>query len=94
MLNYDDINMEIKRLEDSELTYQNCAKLANLYVIMDHKSQTQKRKSFGSSEFAQAVAKAPIEDVIDLLDEHMKCIQALYPKEYSSIINRIKEMSL
>lgn len=36
MINIDEINKEIKKLEECPLTYSLCEKLASLYIIKDH----------------------------------------------------------
>jgi hypothetical protein len=43
------------------------------------------------SEFVQAARKAGISRLLDVLDEHMDCIQAMYPKEYAAILRRLRE---
>lgn len=96
-MNVQEVKDEVKRLEGSETTYENCCKLAVLYSIVDHLDGMQKTKitgqSFGSSEFLLAVESAPIDGVLRIMDEHMAGISVLYPKEYSAIIRKIKECS-
>lgn len=41
---------------------------------------------------AKAVAGVGVDDLIDLLDEHMLVVKALYPKEYDSVLSRIYSM--
>lgn len=36
MLNIEEINNTIEKLENEETTYSNCSKLANLYIVRDH----------------------------------------------------------
>jgi len=36
MINIDEINSEIKKLEECPLTYSLCEKLASLYIIKDY----------------------------------------------------------
>ena len=45
-----------------------------------------------TSEFLTACDGAPIEGILDVLDEHMEVIRLLYPKEYDAIVKRIEEM--
>ena len=95
-MNIGEIDAEIKRLEAEDTNYQNCTRLAVLYSIKDHFSANKPAKqadySYASSEFMQAVTGAPIDAVMAVLDEHMACIEILYPKEYSAIIKRIKAL--
>lgn len=36
MLNIDEINNTIEKLENEDTTYANCSKLASLYIVRDH----------------------------------------------------------
>lgn len=90
-----EINSEIERLEQTEANYQNCNKLAVLYVIRDHMEQPKPKiaeYSYAGSEFLLAASGAPIDGVLHVVDEHMECIKALYPKEYAAIIDKIKRL--
>ena len=95
MLNLAEIREEIDKLEQMETNYQNCSKLAILYAIYDRNQKPDSRLqySYASSEFLQVVAEAPIDEALAIIDEHMECIKALYPKEYSALINKIKKIS-
>lgn len=44
------------------------------------------------SEFMSICSHKDIEKVLGVLDEHMQAIQLLYPKEYNSIVEKIKEI--
>ena len=44
------------------------------------------------SEFMDVCSQKPITDVLEVLNEHMEAIKLLYPKEYDSIIEKIKEL--
>ena len=94
-MNNAEIEAEIRRLEASDTTMQNCSRLAVLYVINDHK-KTQPRtiSTKGNSQFLDACKNAPIEKVLDVLDEHMSCIEILYPREYQALIKKIKEAKI
>ena len=85
-----EIQEEIDRLENEETTYGNCTKLAVLYTVRENYRQLPS-SSYGSSEFLLACSACPIDRVLNILDEHMDCIKALYPKEYSAIIKKIRE---
>ena len=45
-----------------------------------------------TSEFLTACDGAPVEGILDVLDEHMEAIRVLYPKEYDAIVERIGEL--
>lgn len=42
------------------------------------------------TEFAQAAYSVPIDVFISVMDDHMEAIRAIYPKEYSAIVERLK----
>lgn len=44
------------------------------------------------SEFMNVCSKKDIAAVLEVLDEHMEAIKLLYPKEYDSIIEKIKDI--
>lgn len=44
------------------------------------------------SEFLSACNGAPIEGVLNVLDDHMDAIAVLYPKEYEAILQKIEEL--
>lgn len=93
MIDKNEIEVEINRLENSELTYANLDKLANLYIVRNNlKGTLAASYSYGKSEFLQVCSNAPIEDMLNILDEHMECIKALYPKEYYAILGKIKDL--
>lgn len=94
-MNIDEINLEIDRLEVSQTNYENCSKLSILYIIRDHMAKPKSliaEYDNPTSEFLAVVGGAPISDVLLIIDEHMECMKLLYPKEYSAIINRIKQL--
>ena len=44
------------------------------------------------SEFMNVCSQKEITAVLEVLDEHMEAIKLLYPKEYDSIIEKIKDL--
>lgn len=42
------------------------------------------------SEFEQAAYSVPVDVLISVVNEHMEAIRAIYPKEYSTIVERLK----
>jgi hypothetical protein len=44
------------------------------------------------SEFMDACSQKEIMAVLEVLDEHMEAIKLLYPKEYDSIIEKIRDI--
>lgn len=88
-------------------TASTCQLMASCYTILDHLfpdaprsadpapvpmySMSQEPVDTGGSEFVQAGREAGMPRLLEVLDEHMECIKALYPKEYAAIMRRLKE---
>lgn len=79
-----------------------CQLMASCYTILDHLYPESSRPVMqqmysrsaapdgNDSEFVQAAKIAGQPRLLDVLDEHMDCIRALYPKEYAAVIRRLK----
>lgn len=96
MLDYDEIRAEISKLENGDTTYSAVEKLALLYIVRDNEDKGQKMVGYSfsdapQSDFLKAVAEAPLDRVLSVLDEHMEAVKILYPKEYEVVVNRIKQ---
>lgn len=84
-----------------------CQLMAACYTILDHLLPESSRPAnpapvqmysmspepvkTGGSEFVRAARKAGMPRLLDVLDEHMDCVRALYPKEYAAIMRRLEE---
>ena len=84
-----------------------CQLMAACYTILDHLLPESSRPSnpvpvqmysmspepveTGGSEFARAARKAGMPRLLAVLDEHMDCVRALYPREYTAIIQRLQD---
>lgn len=87
-------------------TASTCQLMASCYTILDHLFPESSRSAdiapvqlysmapepveTGGSEFVQAARAAGMTRLLDVMDEHMDCIRALYPKEYETIIRRLE----
>ena len=97
MINIDELESTILELEQHDTTYATCEKLAWLYIVRDHISNTPRAASetvpeIGKSEFMTACAGCDIMQVLVIIDEHMEAIKALYPREYNALIAKIKQL--
>lgn len=104
MLNYDEIRGEIRRLENADTTYANVEKLSMLYQVLNNapdRSESSEKYSpepkysytqASDSEFIQAIMNAPIDGVINVIDEHLEAVRILYPKEYRAVLRKIREL--
>lgn len=87
-------------------TPSTCQLMASCYTILDHLFPAASRPvdnthvqmysrapapDVEESEFIIAAEIAGMDRLLDVLDEHMDCIRALYPKEYAAIIHRLKD---
>lgn len=43
------------------------------------------------SDFLAACDGLDVQDVLDVLDEHMEAIRVLYPKEFAAVVRRLEE---
>lgn len=88
-------------------TASTCQLMASCYTILDHLFPDNSRPADPApvqmystapepmvddgSEFVQAGRAAGMSRLLDVMDEHMECIRALYPKEYAAIMRRLKD---
>lgn len=88
-------------------TASTCQLMASCYTILDHLFPESPRSAelpppllysmapepveTGGSEFAQAAREAGMSRLLDVLDEHMDCVRAIYPKEYEAVMRRLRE---
>ena len=91
-MNIEEINEEIKGLESAETNWGNVQRLALLYTVRDHLPQTTGEVDIGTDEFTRACCGVNINSLINVLDEHMQVIHAVYPKEYSALIKKIQSL--
>lgn len=79
-----------------------CKLMASCYIILDHLFPDTSRSAdppvqmysmaaAPDSEFVQAAISAGTERTLEVLDEHMECIRALYPKEYRAVLKMLSE---
>lgn len=102
MINMDEINAEIAALEAGKTTYATCERLSILYNVRNNLMSNQRPNQLSSntsysyssepdSEFKEIARNADFEHLLHVLDEHMKAIEAMYPREYRSVLRKIKE---
>ena len=101
MLDRQEIDIEIARLEYMDSSYPNYMKLVTLYAIADHmdKSGVQPPDlpdtSYGaapvddSSEFLGAIAGKDIHSVLLVIDELMDTLRVTNPRVYSSVLRKV-----
>lgn len=88
-------------------TASTCQLMASCYTILDHLYPESSRPAdvapmqlystapepvdTRGSEFVQAGMAAGLQRLLDVLDEHMDCVKAIYPKEYKAIMRRLED---
>lgn len=101
MLDLNEINAAINKLESQEATFATVSKLADLYAIRDRlepkRVEAQHTYSAASvpspqqaeSDFLAAVAGRDQRQVWDILDELMDTLAVVNPRAYSSVMRKI-----
>lgn len=101
MISIDEINKTILDLEQHDTTFATCEKLAWLYIVRDHIDATRVASNdamtretspeMEGSEFLEAASRCDVASLLEVLNEHMNVVRALHPREYASLIDKIKE---
>lgn len=102
MLTERDLLETIEECRVAKPTAATCKLMASCYIILDHlfpetsrsvdpPAQMYSMAAAPESEFVQAAIAAGMERTLEVLDEHMECIQALYPKEYRAVLRMLSE---
>ena len=100
MIDLETIEREISELEARQPSYKACERLSWLYIVHDHlkaklyppEGNTELMASVGGSDFLDAVDGKPYEDVLRVIDEHLETIRLMYPKTFSAIIDKIRQL--
>ena len=98
MISLDVIEREIQELEArGDTTYAQCERLAWLYICRDHLVPTEggseTTRELRGSEFLEAASGVPYERLMAVLDEHMEAMRIVTPREYESVMSRIRALS-
>lgn len=100
MVDLETIEREISELEARQPSYKLCERLSWLYIVRDHLYEKiypkecgeRQKTALSGSEFLDAANGKPYEDVLKVVDEHLETIKMLYPKTFSSILDKIREL--
>lgn len=95
MISLETVEREIDELESRETTYHLCERLAWLYIVRDHLRPTKgdkRTQELVGSEFVEACNGKSYPALISVLDEHMQAIKAIYPREYDSLMDKIRAL--
>lgn len=95
MISLETIEREIDELESRETTYRVCERLSWLYVVRDHlmpRASAKETDYMQGSEFLEAASGVSHRKLMGILDEHMSALSVVQPREYESIIARIRAL--
>ena len=96
MLSIEEVERTILELEKRDTTYATCERLAWLYIVHDHLTQRivqekSRAAEMEGSPFLAACSGAEISEILRVLNDHMEAVLVIYPKEYSAVVEKIKE---
>ena len=90
MINLDEINSEIQKLENQPASYANIEKLSWLYTVRDHLSPASTEEiPKGNTEYLLACSGKSMKCVMEVMDELMSALYVLQPRLYDAVINRL-----
>lgn len=100
MIDLETIEREIDKLEHREASYRLCERLSWLYSVRDHlyekiypqEGGERPKTALSGSDFLDAANGKPYEYVLKVVDEHLETIRMLYPKTYSALVDKIREL--
>lgn len=99
MLSIEEVERTILELEKRDTTYATCERLAWLYIVHDHLTQRivqekARAAEMDGSPFLAACSGAEIEEILRVVNDHMDALRVIYPKEYSAVIEKIKNTKM
>lgn len=95
MISLETIEREIDELESRETSYRVCERLSWLYTVRDHlrpARQDGNTQFITGSEFLEACSGVSYVSLMRILDEHMSALSVVQPKQYESVLDRIRSL--
>ena len=97
MVNLDEINGEIAKLENQPSTYITIERLAWLYIVRDHLTVSPVSVPavsgldipHGDSDFMCGCAGKTINQVMEIMDELMETLSIIQPRLYDAVMDRL-----
>lgn len=95
MIDIETIEREIRELEArGDTTYSICERLSWLYIVRDHlrpvREETRTTQDLRGSEFLEAASGVNYPSLMRILDEHMSALKVVQPREYDSMMEKIR----
>lgn len=100
------IEETISELEAEDTSFQQCERLSWLYTVRDH-IKTPEAPAYVNepqsieeritehtegSEFMEAASGVSYPALMKILDDHMEAMKVVHPKEYESVMSKIREL--
>ena len=92
MINIDEINSEIAKLESESTTYGSIQKLSWLYTVRDHLTVPVVKGDEipkGDSEYYCACSGKSIDEVMAIMNELMDALSVLQPRLYNAVLMKL-----
>ena len=90
MLNIDEINGEISKLESMPTSYATIEKLSWLYTVRDHMPKVSGNEMpVGDSEYYCACSGKSIGEVMSVMNELMDALMVLQPRMYAAVLSKL-----
>lgn len=88
MIDVNEVNAEIAKLEAMPLSYQTAERLSWLYIVRDHAIHPV-IECYGDSPCMKACAGKPVDQVMLVVDELMDTLHIIQPRLYDAVLNRL-----
>ena len=96
MVSLETVEREIDEIEaHGKTTYSICERLAWLYIVRDHlrpQARDAETQRLAGSEFVEACGGVSYPALMSVLDEHMEALKVVQPREYESLMGRIRSL--
>lgn len=103
MLDINIIDNEILELEKRDTTYAVVERLAWLYIVRDHtkaamtpvaqvEEEPMTTRSVEGTEFLEVSSGVDYAELMNILSDHMEAIRVVCPKEYESVMDKIRSL--
>lgn len=107
MIDAAEIQRTIDELEAKGESWDVCQRLAWLYIVRDHASETEEAHGgqsheadggaatvppVGGSEFLDAAAGKDAAALLAVVDGHMTALKGVFPKEYESVMRKVRAL--
>ena len=90
MINLDEINSEISKLESMPTSYSTVERLSWLYVVRDHLAPVSGPEiPKGESEYYCACSGKTINQIMEVMNELMETLNVIQPRLYNAVIDKL-----